>query len=112
MDVAAQRTQGIDMRQVGRIVDEAPQMNIVLFGKKFQLVERADFFALVRRIGQTLAEEEQVRHGAYPTPRTTKGPKALATGSGSFFQVSMKKRYFGLVGLCSGMGWPGIRRKA
>ena len=35
------------------------------------------------------------------------GPTALATGSGSRFQAAMNARYFGFIGLWSGIEAPG-----
>ncbi len=95
------------MVPVGRVVDEAADMQPVRAGEMPQHVPRADLLALLGRIGKAVAEEQQVAASAQPTPRTISGPTAFATGSGSRFQAAMNSRYFGLSGLWSGIAAAG-----
>ena len=46
----------------------------------------------------------------YPNPRTSGGPSTFATGTGSRFHSAMNSRYFGLLGLFSGIAAPSARR--
>jgi hypothetical protein len=52
-----------------------------------------------------------LRSGAHPTPRTSIGPRILATGKGSRFHAAIISRYLGLSGLFSGMVRPSATLK-
>lgn len=47
---------------------------------------------------------------SHPRPRTSGGPRMFAIGTGSRFQPAMNSRYFGLLGLFSGIAAPSARR--
>ena len=79
-----------DMLRVGRVVDEAAEMDAMRARQMRSMCHDADLVALVGRIGDAVRQEQQVAHRAQPSPRTIGGPSRLATGSGRRFQAAMK----------------------
>ena len=78
-------------RRVGRVVHQAAQFHVPAFGQVVQNVPGADLFALFRRVGDAVAEEQKApgHRRSHPSPRVSKGPRMFATGRGSRFHTEI-----------------------
>src|SRR5436190_10651849 len=98
------------MRRVGLVVREAGQVNLCVTAEMLQHVPGPDLVAAVRRVGNTMGEEQEL--GLHPSPRAMSGPSRFAAQSGNFCQAAIFSRYFGSSGLIARGASPSAMRTA
>ena len=94
---------------VAIIIGEAADMDGGDLRQALKQVARADLVAPIGRKGDAMAEEENIAR--HPRPRAICGPMSVARLSGSFFQYSTLRRYWGESGLTSRVSLPGAVRR-
>ena len=98
-DIDAHLAQSLPDGALDRLIGETAGTRPMGAGKRGADVPRPVPSPLSGRTRQATAQEQKIRHGAHPMPRTIGGPSRLATASGNRFQAAIKSRYFGLSGL-------------
>ena len=84
------------VRGIRRVVGERDQMDARNARKMPEQVKGSDLVAPVGRERYAMAKKDDLLH---PSPRDSIGPMKVATGSGSFFQSSILRRYLASFGL-------------